>query len=215
MDERDFAMIGTIEDAILKRLNDVHASGVLGYKLKKIASYGGEFADGLENIVRDFPALLVIYGGAVKTAQTNNNIGMRHRWMVICCAKSLRNEQESRQGAENKVGSYQMAEDVAMLLGNQDFKLPIGKFSVDGIRALANDKASQQLASIYGVDISTILQTSTVYSLETHEAAGNNIGDFETFHANWDIPVHGNVAEPLPSDEKADATDHIKLEKQG
>ena len=207
-------MIGTIEDAILKRLSDVHGSGALGYKLKKIASYGGEFADGLENMVRDFPAILVIYGGATKTDQTNSNIGMRHRWMVICCAKSLRNEQESRQGAENKVGSYQMAEDVAMVLGNQDFKLDIGKFSIDGIRALANDKASQQLASIYGVDISTTVKTSTVYSLDTHEAAGSNVGDFETFNGNWDIPAVGNVSKTLPADETADATDHIKLEKQ-
>jgi len=37
------------------------------------------------------------------------------------------------------------------------------------------------------------------------------IGDFRTFHANWDIPPHGNVLAPLPADATADATDHVTI----
>ncbi len=37
-------------------------------------------------------------------------------------------------------------------------------------------------------------------------------GIFETFHANWDIPEFGNVATDLPSDDSADATDHVHME---
>lgn len=36
-------------------------------------------------------------------------------------------------------------------------------------------------------------------------------GDFRTFHANWDIPPHGNVLAPLPADATADATDHVTI----
>ncbi|WP_431282720.1 hypothetical protein ACQW02_25485 [Humitalea sp. 24SJ18S-53] len=36
-------------------------------------------------------------------------------------------------------------------------------------------------------------------------------GDFRIFHANWDIPPHGNVQPPLPADATADATDHVLI----
>jgi len=39
-----------------------------------------------------------------------------------------------------------------------------------------------------------------------------NLGDFKTFHADWDIPPFGNVLPPLPADATADATDHVTLE---
>lgn len=50
--------------------------------------------------------------------------------------------------------------------------------------------------------------TTTHY--ETAEVAVGD--DFKTFHANWDIPLHGNVGPDLPDDAHADATDHITLE---
>ncbi|MBR0650375.1 hypothetical protein GXW78_11930 [Roseomonas terrae] len=40
---------------------------------------------------------------------------------------------------------------------------------------------------------------------------GDVVGDFRIFHANWDIPPHGNVLAPLPADDTADATDHIVI----
>ena len=42
-------------------------------------------------------------------------------------------------------------------------------------------------------------------------AAADDVGDFRTQHANWDIPPHGNVLAPLPADATADATDHIMI----
>lgn len=40
---------------------------------------------------------------------------------------------------------------------------------------------------------------------------GDDVGDFRTFHANWDVPPHGNVLMPLPADDTADATDHVTI----
>jgi hypothetical protein len=37
------------------------------------------------------------------------------------------------------------------------------------------------------------------------------LGDFRTWHANWDIPKFGNVLVPLPADATADATDNVTL----
>lgn len=42
-------------------------------------------------------------------------------------------------------------------------------------------------------------------------AETDRVGDFRTFHANWDIPPHGNVLAPLPADATADATDHVAI----
>lgn len=44
------------------------------------------------------------------------------------------------------------------------------------------------------------------------DAPADALGNFETFHANWDVPTHGNVEPPLPADATADATDHVKME---
>jgi hypothetical protein len=56
----------------------------------------------------------------------------------------------------------------------------------------------------------TLTLTTTLEDDAIPEAA--NLGDFVTWHANWDIPPFGNVPMPLPADDKADATDNVTLE---
>ncbi|TXH32521.1 MAG: hypothetical protein E6Q98_24665 [Rhodospirillaceae bacterium] len=54
--------------------------------------------------------------------------------------------------------------------------------------------------------------TTIGYDDAIPDAGDPGLGDFKIFHANWDIPVFGNVLPPLPADDTADATDHVIME---
>ena len=208
-------MIGEIEDAILKRINLANNSGLLGYKLMKVASYGGEFAEGIAALVRQFPAVLVLFGGMREINSTNTRTQYRATYLVAVGAKSLRNESESRLGKDAKPGSYQIVEDMCALLRGQKLGVAITPMKVTSVRALSNDRANNQLASIYGIDIETTFwadDSLTIDQLNALNPDGQPIGDFQTLHVNWDVAPAVTPAPTLPDDEKANATDHIEME---
>ncbi len=197
-------MIAEIENAMIAAIKALQDNGTLGYRLAKLDSYGGEFADGLERAAVNFPAILIVYGGGPISQVGQSNWKHTCRFMVICAAGNLRNEKASRHGEAGKVGSYQIAQDVVKILGGQAFGLDIAPLYPVAVRPLVNDKAGSQLVSVYGVDFETAFYLGVLPEME-------DLGAFQTFHANWDIPVFGNVDKDIPSDDTADATDHVTL----
>lgn len=202
-------MISQIEDAIIKRISDVNGTGdsKLGYTLKKIATYGGEFTEGLRSVIRDFPAVWLLYFGQTLLKSTNNKQTFKVTFNIMVAATNLRNEAAARKGADGKVGSYQLVEDMIALVAGQTLGLDISAFQVTRVRPLLNDMADKDLASVYGIEV------TTNYTTERMDDPGD-IGDFRTFHTNYDIPEHGNVDKDIPSDDSADATDHVTLETE-
>lgn len=199
-------MIGNIENAIVERIKAASDSNALGYQIKTVKSYGGEFSAEISRAIAIFPAVLVVYVGGSVVKSSRNAAAIRHTFGVMVCAESLRNEKAARHGAPARVGSYQMVNDVIHLLIGQQFEgVEMTPLAVRAIRSLLNDRPDQQLASIYAID----LETET--SLSMPEVTG--LDDFKTFNANWDVPVHGNVSTELPADDTADATDNIQLEQ--
>lgn len=200
-------MIDEIENAIVARIKLASDNDVLGYKLLKVDSYGGELNEEIRHLVRRLPAVWVMFGGAEKVKNYSNF--SRTKWLakfnVICAAKSLRNEKSGRHGAVGNVGSYQIAQDCIQLLAGQVLGLDIDELDPVRVVALFNNRSDKDLASIYSVEFKTGL------FLEHGEMA-DDLEDFETFHSNWDVPTHGNVSTDLPADDTADATDTITLE---
>ncbi len=100
-------MIGIIEQAIIDRIKAVSDSGVLGYKLSTIKSYGGEFSDqNTRGVVRLFPAALVMFDGAKVKRQTNTELGMEVRSGVVVAAKHLRWDASARRGDGGPPGTH-------------------------------------------------------------------------------------------------------------
>lgn len=194
-------MIGTIENSMIEAV----ASANKGYNLKKVSSYGGEFAEGIEKQARDFPVVLFVFGGATPVKQVGATVRWTAKWMALCCAKNLRNEVSARQGSTDSVGSYQLSMDVISILTNKKFGLDITPIEPKGWEPLLNDKAENQLVSVYGVTFETSFET------QGSDAINPRPGVFETWHANWDVPAFGNVTPPPPNDEEADATDNVTL----
>lgn len=209
-------MIGQIEDGIIARIKWAVENSILGYHVEAM-SFGTDLATGIERAVKRFPAVAAVYTGATLIKEASTSAKYRHTWNVMCCAQNLRNEKDTRRGDGARPGSYQMAEDVARLLLGFAVKSEVEEgvaaeqlcapFTVTGIRPVLNDVVgANQLASIYSVDVATTA---------AFDHLGESITDiFETLHANWDVPPHGNVSTTLPADDTADATDHVTLETE-
>lgn len=201
-------MIGQIEQAIIDTIKAASDSGALGYKLVKVASYGGEYSDpDMRRVIRDFPAVSVMFDGARTARQTNGSVKIDARYGVFVAAKNLRSEKEARHGDGSAVGSYKMIEDIILLLANQDLGLEIDALGFEDITLVLAEKADQGLLSVYGLSFKTSFLISTLPS----DADIASLDVFAKFHANWDVPVHGNVDTDLPADSTADATDHIEV----
>lgn len=201
---------GAIEDKIIERI--IAAVPGFGYKLDA-KTYGGEISDGIDRAIKNFPAVLVVFNGRDKdrVRSTRNNAIWTYRWMLICCATSLRNEASARKGSETGVGSYQIADDLEYLFHEAALGLDyIEPVKPVGVRPLINDRVDQQLASVYGLDIEIVVHRDHAPDLDA-----DDVGDFQTFHANWDIPTFGNVGPEVPDDENADATDNVTLPIEG
>ncbi len=202
-------MIGQIEQAMIDRLKQAETDGSLGYRLKKIGTYGGELTDSkLNEVILGLPAFWVIFNDQVKTGTRQGGavVEWLARFTVFAAAKSLRNEMLARHGREGEVGSYQMVRDVVALISNQKLGLNIGPLVPQRVIPILNDRSDRDLASIYAVEF------TTTYS-ENYGVDADGLDQFETFHANWDVPVIGNVETDLPADDTADATDTITLEQ--
>ena len=201
-------MIGTIEQAIVDAIKAASDSGVLGYKLKKVESYGDQLHDQkqLKQITKYYPAVWVVFAGEPKPEEGPGGV-FRHAptFTLFIAQKNRRNEVATRKGSDGKVGSYQIIKDVRALLANQTLALEIKPIDPGAVRNIINGSLQGAKASIYALEI------HTVYESNQPDVTAGNQGDFATFHTDWDIPPHGNVVGPLPADE-SDASDEIKPE---
>ncbi len=144
-----------------------------------------------------------MYGGEPRPEDGPGGATRHHpQFTVFVCQKNRRNEAAQRRGALDKVGTYQMVEDIRALLCGQDFSLACDPIRPGAVRSILQDKA----ASIYALEL------HTSYDTNPRAVDAASLGDLSTFHADWDIPPHGNVAPPLPA-ASADAGDTLtKLE---
>ncbi len=197
-------MLADIEDAMIEAFQARQENGSLGYKYKALKTYGGEFNQGMDRAVVNFPAALFLYEGGpiVKIGQSWK---VTARWLLMLAGTNLRNEAAARHGdSAGKVGTYQMIMDALKILANETFGLAITPIVLENVLPLVNDGAGRQLASVYGIRLSTTFITDTLPDV-------GSLDRFITAHTDWDIPPHGNVDRDIPSDDTADATDLVTL----
>lgn len=212
-------MIGAIENAMLGRLKAAADAEVLGYRYGSLETYPVDWDDLLKETRGELvpPAAWVIFGGWSRSSSTGKAIRLPAMFGVVVMAENKRNESTRRHGDPvNPLipGSYQMALDVVALLNGEDFGLDIDTLQVGACRLVRPPEAlKQRKVSMYFIEF------YTAFAPGDRSEAIPNLGDFETFHANWDIPAFGNVdadeeeeGPQIPADETADATDHVTLE---
>ncbi|MGB0683403.1 MAG: phage protein Gp37 [Magnetovibrionaceae bacterium] len=202
-------MLGTIEQAIVDAIDAAaKKNGKFGYTYDQVASYGDELDDNLAIIIKSFPACWVVLKGEATARIDQFTDAHSPTFSIIVGCSSRRNEKAARHGTEGEggeVGAYQRLEDIRALLFRNDLDLDIDPIQPGAIRPLLNGKAGRGHAAIYALEIST--------GYETRLPDATGLDDLQTFHADWDLPPHGNVTKPLPAAE-SDAADTVTLNEE-
>jgi phage gp37-like protein len=198
-------MIGLIEQGMIDRIKAFNTVLSLGYVLKNVASYAGEFSDNnIRNVIKDFPSVWVMFDGARPTVTTDARVRYEARFAVFVASQNLRGEKQARKGDGVTPGAYQIIGDIIQILAMQNLELDIDPIKPGDIRFILGDRADQRLASIYAIAF------TTSFEFQPKDAV-DELGEFRIFHPNWDIPNFGNVDTDIPSDDTADATDHVEI----
>ncbi len=122
--------LSIIEQAI----KDVMAQQIQDKKwpwIREVYTYGGEFDDDIDAIIRHFPAIWVTFDGSkVPEKISANKTKMPITFVVLVGAESVRNEESQRHGAGADIGTFQMLHHVQQLLTGNDL-------SSQGVKGLA------------------------------------------------------------------------------
>lgn len=149
-------MIGDIEDAILCQINKAKKDGAMQY-LKTVATYGGELdSDGLDQVVRSYPAVWVVFGGAPKPKKkAANKYEFTGKFITMVANRNLRDEAATRKGSQLRVGTYTMIDHLMALLMDQKLGLDITPLRIGDIRTLFNTQVRNKAMSVFAIEWET------------------------------------------------------------
>lgn len=197
-------MIGTIEAAMVERIESAAKAGLLGYPLKHVDSYADEFnTKDLGTIANLLPGAWVVFqGGDLLEMQGNGVWKMRGTFAVIVGARNQRNQAAQRHGAAGDVGSYQIARDVCALLANQTLGLEIDPlepyrirpFPVARGKGLSVSFVASEFRSVFlitGLPDATraTLDREGEETLAEALARAATLTPLSTLTADWDTPL--------------------------
>ncbi|MFC3172111.1 phage protein Gp37 [Acinetobacter vivianii] len=129
-----------------------------------IVSYGGEFNDDFEEVVRLFPAIWVTFKGSGKPKKTGfNQTEYPITFVVLVGSHSTKNEEAQRHGDADNIGTYQMLANVQKLLIGNDL-------SSEGIEGLAHFELGP---------------TKTIFNAKTQGLAASVLA--QEFHTEYTI----------------------------
>ncbi|HUO23122.1 MAG TPA: phage protein Gp37 [Caulobacteraceae bacterium] len=207
-------MIGAVENGMIKRVVDASMAKVLGYTYATTDSWPKEFDDYLSSQTIKYPALWSVFGGVRSTERVTKGRWRSHATFgLVAAAENKRNERSRRfGGTESEVGTYQMAQDIVALLGDQTLGLDIDALAPVSIEPVeTSDIPKLKQISMLAVTFATALYFET-------EQMPTDAFPFKTIHANWDPAPYGHVdADPvkpgvqIPDDAHAIATDIVNL----
>lgn len=217
-------MMASIENAMLAQLKAASDAGVLGYRYKTLESYPVDWDEYISEKGAGLPAPAAWATFAGWRPVEREDMGSSRvilTFGLVVMAQNLRGETATRHGGPDQArepGSYRMAFDAAALLQGRDFNLPIDSLKIGQLRFVPRLPAwKERKVSMLALEL---ISGCAIEAIQL-PAEGGELGDFETFHANWDIPPFGNVdgdAEAegiqIPADDTADATDHVELETE-
>ena len=177
--------------------------------IAEIATYGGEFDDGLAESVRRFPAVWVTFsGGNPRPSSTSKRKWhMDLTFVVLVGARSIRNEETTRHGAFNiggqlvEVGTFQLLEDVQIALLGKDLSLPIKPLEMGRITTIFNTRLQNEAVSVLAQEY----KTSLLVGVDDEDGDGENAAPL--------LLVVGMNYHTPPSQEPAFVSEVVSLEE--
>lgn len=214
-------MITEIENAAIAALRTASDDGSLGFTFGTLESYPAEWDAYLKEksgSIRAPGGWIVFSGWGNPVNSSADNPVLPVTFAFVVMSENYRSDEKfSRQGDPvdtDKPGSNLMAERIARFFAGKDLGLPIEAIEIGACRPVRPPEAmKERKVSMLAIELRTSFLLSAIPD-------GSDLDDFETFHANWDIPVFGNVdAAPgttgiqIPADATADATDNLTMEQ--
>lgn len=199
-------MIADIEEAIIAHLKVAATPVALGYTVREITSYGGEFDEDLFAQIRRFPAIWVTFAGGGKLIPYGLSKG---KWIkpltfvTMVGARNIRGERQTRQGVRVagtliEPGAYQMLDDVEIALANQDFGMAIDRLVPGAVKSLYNSRLNEKSIAVFAQE----WHTKIVLDLSTPPPIDASNPDWLRLGINYHL---------TPDDGKADASDLLTL----
>lgn len=123
--------LAVFEELCITRIKVASATGVLGYTIRSVGSYGGQLDDDIGNIVRSFPAVWFTFGGIPRSNDMGHMTWRDEvRWAAVVATQNARNEAAARRGSGVDIGAYQLVKDVRRLLAGQTLGLDIERIAL-------------------------------------------------------------------------------------
>ncbi|WP_336033388.1 phage protein Gp37 [Acinetobacter bereziniae] len=179
--------------------------------IREIKTYGGEFDEDLDVVIKIFPAIWVTFQGSSRPEKISHNKTVYPlRFVVMVAARSLRNEETQRHGTAQTIGTYDMLSNVQeLLIGNdlssEDIK-GLAPLELGRTQTLFNTK------SLTGKSISVLAQefttqyTITASDRDREEAEESNYLESVNINYYFDPKDYGIV-------ENVGASDLVELRK--
>lgn len=201
-------MIAAIENAVIELLRAAGDDGRLGYRFRTRETYPDEWDAYLKDKGKlRCPGAWCVFLGIVSMELSDDGVtyGLA-RFATVLAAENLRNEESSRHGGGGEPGSYQLGWDAVGLLAGNNLGLDIGIIQPRRLALVGRTAETRK----QGLSLIAFEWETRVPICEL--IADGELADFETFHANWDVPPFGGIGPDLPDDEAADATDTVTLQ---
>lgn len=201
-------MIAATELALTGALEAAAEQGTLGYRYRTRDTFPDQFEEYLRtNRNLRTPACWATFLGLVEGFDDGDDLGFqaRARFAVVVAAQNQRNEEDSRHGDGAEPGSYQLMVDAIRVLSRSRLVPELDLIETVRIRSARpvsrTEEMKRQNLSMQAIELELVLPLG-VFAEEA--------SDLRTLHVDWDVPAHGNVAQPLPASDP-DAADTIVI----
>lgn len=128
--------------------------------VREIKTYGGEFDDDINAVIRRFPAIWVAFQGSKSPEKiSSNKTRIPITFVVLVGAYSVRNEEAQRHSDQINIGTYQMLDDIQRLLTENDLSSQclkgLAPLELGRIKTIFNTKTKDDSISVLSQEFHT------------------------------------------------------------
>ncbi|PZT84574.1 MAG: hypothetical protein DI627_15175 [Acinetobacter sp.] len=197
--------LSMIEQAIKDELAAQIDSGKWDW-VREIKTYGGEFDDDIDAVIKRFPAIWVTFDGS-KTPEkiSYNKTKMPITFVVLVADHTVRNEEAQRHGTARNVGTFQMLDYVQRLLTGNDLSSQnltgLAPLELGRVKTIFNTTTRRDSISVLAQEFTTAY--TIVASDRDRERDDPETPDMHSININYYFQ---------PQDDIRDASDLVQLD---
>lgn len=197
--------LSMIEQAIKDELAAQIDSGKWDW-VREIKTYGGEFDDDIDAVIKRFPAIWVTFDGS-KTPEkiSYNKTKMPITFVVLVADHTVRNEEAQRHGTARNVGTFQMLDYVQRLLTGNDLSsqnlIGLAPLELGRVKTIFNTTTRRDSISVLAQEFTTAY--TIVASDRDRERDDPETPDMHSININYYFQ---------PQDDIKDASDLVQLD---